>query len=185
MIDLYWNKIQSFKNIADASTGKGIYIYGFFPGADFLPYYVGKAKNIKYRLVNHMSSFLGGGNTIYDSNYLKEIYFAKRYSSEWEKHRLANKDKLVDFINHRYDDLRKHIDEMVNNFHFTFAALDNDEKLKQVENSVINQLGIEYLANQQSWPIKELVHINKGDLTVVNILEFYKKRIDKIDREGI
>lgn len=59
-VELEWVKIHSLNELSEASQKRGIYIYGFKINGRFIPDYVGKARNIRNRLVAHLNAFLGG-----------------------------------------------------------------------------------------------------------------------------
>jgi len=152
IIHLDWADLAHRKDISTiADDIAGIYIWGFYKPPDFLPYYVGKAtgngtySDIKHRLWTHVCRLMGGEYCILKKDNLRDFY--KYKGKEWEQLAyVPGKHDIEDFINQRYDKLKDHIDEMVNNFFFTYAKADKDQ-VSDLEKSIIGIIGLKNLWN--------------------------------------
>ncbi len=158
-IKLNWTKLIGISEIFFPERDVyGVYIWGFFIDNEFIPYYVGIADSITYRIYQHINSIIGGLYTIYHRNSLvnfKEFKnqninpdksSGKIYSPNWPK-------DYKTFISERQL-LQEHIDFMVDNFVFSFVSVDKNiiskNDLKEIEKICIDQLGKENLQNTRS-----------------------------------
>jgi hypothetical protein len=146
---LDWSEIRPIREIEYSQNNifKGVYIWGFKLNSEFIPYYLGVAENINYRLLEHVNSLFGGKYTIYDKDYLHEFYNHKDkqlnkgliYVPNWPF-------EYINFIqNFRY--LQPHLNYMIENMHYSLAEL-NDVDRKElfiIEKNCINDIGIEKL----------------------------------------
>jgi hypothetical protein len=141
-IKLDWSPIMSFREIDKLDKCGGVYIWGFAL-AEFKPYYIGSAIDIKGRLLEHVCCIHSGKYTIYKSEDLKN----------WDKdtkpiYRPNWPDSIIEFVQ-RQQDLKEHILFMVERFAFSFSPLFGNDMLqvKNVESACLNKFGIEKLAN--------------------------------------
>jgi hypothetical protein len=142
---LDWTEIRPICEIEYSKDNpiKGVYIWGFILNSNFIPYYLGVAENIKYRLLEHVSSLMGGKYTIYKKDYLHKFYDFKDtklndgiiYIPDWP-------------FNYRYflqefKNLQPHLNYMVENFYYSFAELKDVERneLFIIEKICIDEIG--------------------------------------------
>lgn len=151
-IQLEWKQLQDYSKIDSLGTYSGVYIWGFYLD-DFVPYMVGKAKagsysDIKNRLWSHLSSIMGGDYTIHKKENLRRFYDYKD-KEKWNELAYIPRDErnFTSFVKDRYGWLKEHIDEMVDNFCFTYAVPDDKDTIEDLEKSVIQIIGIDWLWN--------------------------------------
>jgi hypothetical protein len=135
-------------------TGRGVYIWGFMLADSFLPYYVGIAQNVHYRVIQHLNSLLGGRYTIYHKDSLSKFRDHKSgkgdikanvgmlYLPDWPRNYLQ-------FVFNRKL-LQPHIDFMVDNFAYSYAKVEDQTQLRNIEKLCINRIGIENLGNSKA-----------------------------------
>jgi len=172
-INLKWEKIENYEKIFSLKKLSGVYIWGFY-NDPFIPYMVGKAKagsygDIKSRLWEHITQIMCGVYEIHKKENLHRFSEFK-HKTLWDKlaHNNLDENKLNYFIKERYGVLKEHIDEMVNNFHFTYAIAEPNQ-VADLEKSVIELIGIHKLWNIQGGAPKEFKAI-KEDLSKVIIV---------------
>ncbi|MFC2092653.1 GIY-YIG nuclease family protein [Bacteroidota bacterium] len=155
---LKWNRILPFTSL-DKIPDKvaGIYIWGFYRKKKFIPYYVGKAKNIKERLRDHMVNLCGGRYVIHKKECLDKFYENKNKAKNNSGilYDPQKPESEIKFIKERYRVFKVHIDEMVDNFHFKYAKVnlegttnEQNKHLRKLEKNVISDIGIEKLWNK-------------------------------------
>jgi len=136
----------------------GIYIWGFTIGNAFIPYYVGIADSIIYRIHEHINSIIGGRYTIFHRNSLAKFKDFK--NQDVQADRTKGKIYLPDwpygyknFIDNRKE-FQLHIDFMVDTFTFLYALVDRERvsghDLKEIEKICINQIGMDNLINTRA-----------------------------------
>jgi hypothetical protein len=136
----------------------GVYVWGFTIENDFVPYYVGIANDILFRINEHINSIIGGKYTIYHKNSLADFRLYKDDKIQEDK----NKGKMYipDWPN-RYNvflenrkELQPHIDFMVDSFTFSYAATDRNlitgPDLREIEKICIHHFGRETLFNTRT-----------------------------------
>lgn len=178
-IILNWTKLTSIFEISLPKQDKcGVYIWGFSIENGFIPYYVGIADNIIFRIYQHINSIISGLYTIYHRDSLakfkefknKDVNLdklnGKIYSPNWPKgYKTFIKDRQI---------LQEHIDFMVNCFTFSYATVDQKEiskkDLQKIEKICISQIGIENLANTRSGDSDRFNIEHCGDRIVINIM---------------
>lgn len=180
-ITLEWTEFTNSSTLPDNNntTEYGVYIWGFCIKNEFIPYYVGIADNIIFRIYQHLNSLIGGLYTIYHKDSLvnfkefkkqdvnQDKSFGKIYSPNWPK-------EYKSFITERKT-LQKHIDFMVDSFSFSYATVDKSIikkiELQEIEKICINQIGKENLQNTRSGDSSgfEIEHL--GNKTIKEMIE--------------
>jgi hypothetical protein len=158
-VELNWSELIEISKTSDLSqcqSKRGVYIWGFTIGENFIAYYVGRADNILKRIHEHITDILGGNYTIYHSNsivnfkkYKQEKIDLSRIDTSKCEGKVYERNSLSDFkyfLDNRTK-LQPHIDVMVDNFTFSFAILDNEIEIKEVEKQIISKIGKDNLAN--------------------------------------
>jgi hypothetical protein len=155
-LTIEWGEFVHISDIeCDGRNEGGVYIWGFTIDKKFIPYYVGIAKNLIFRMHEHINFIIGGRYTIYHRNSLANFKEFKDQEPQIDKSK--GKIYLPDwpygykyFINNRKT-LRQHIDFMVDTFTFSFAIIDKSKdswnSLNDIEKLCIHQIGKENLAN--------------------------------------
>lgn len=148
-IILNWFPIQHFEKLSLVdemhmnSNRAGIYIWGFMDDNNiFWPYYVGKHRNVPFRLCEHLSNLKGGNYTIYTIENLFSFNDIRFY----EPHVLQNRVLFIkDLFNaNQYSNVQN----MINRFHFTYSLIDSyDEWGNLAEKSILNCFSKKLLIN--------------------------------------
>lgn len=158
-ITLNWAKLIGLSELTfPVHDEYGVYIWGFSIENEFIPYYLGIADRIIFRIFEHLNSIIGGLYVIYHRDSLAnfkeyknqkvnpDYSFGKIYSPNWPK-------DYKTFIESRQI-LNEHINFMVDNFTFSYATVDKEtiskKDLKEIEKICISQFGIENLQNIRS-----------------------------------
>lgn len=173
-IKLDWTNLSRISELeySDENINRGVYIWGFTIDNEFIPYYVGIAENIEYRLTEHVNSILGGRYSIHHKNNLKDFI-------KYKENTIAGKEGLIYipnwpngyniFLKNR-ENLKIHIDYMIETMTYSYAAIiDNNTDLKAVEKICINQIGKEKLWNKRSGNDNTLQLIHSGNNAVTNL----------------
>ncbi len=168
-ITLNWQEINYYKNLSKKSNQPGIYIWGFYGEDDFIPYYVGKALSVWWRLGQHLYTLNGGGANIYQPKHFVNFKEHKKNDYLYCPDSPSN---IIKFMDNSNKLLKSSLKFMVDNFHFTYA-LARKEHLEDLEKSVINSIGKENLINNRSGINKKFFHRNGGDKRVCDILSQY------------
>ena len=159
---LNWEPLQHYSSLtgvdAKLTFGKenrsGIYIWGFKDDNDlFWPYYVGKHRNVPFRLCEHLSNLKGGTYTIYSE---EELF-------SWSRNSIycpINLQTRIAFILELDEEVKKSMLNMINRFHFTFALInDYNAKGDDCERNVIEAIDSELLANKRRGKVVNAVDV--------------------------
>src|SRR5690606_2837648 len=175
-ITLNWTDFTSISNL-DYHDRKepGVYVWGFTINNVFIPYYVGIADYIIFRIHEHINSIISGRYTIYHRNSLAifkdfknhdvqtDITKGTIYTPNWPY-------CFKKFLDHRKE-LQPHIDFMVDTFTFCYALVDREhvsgQDLKDIEKICINQIGKENLANTRAGHCDKFIINHSGNLTMI------------------
>lgn len=157
----------------------GVYVWGFTIDNVFIPYYVGIADNIIFRIHEHINSIISGRYTIFHRNSLATFKNFKDQDVQQDK----TKGKIYipdwpygfkNFLDNRKE-LQPHIDFMVDTFTFSYAVVDRDkvsgQDLKDIEKICINQIGKENLANTRAGHSDKFIINHIGNLTITEIIK--------------
>ncbi len=158
-LTLDWTDLTMISNLSyDDQNESGVYVWGFTIDTVFIPYYVGIANNIIFRIHEHINSIIGGRYTIYHRDSLAN--FKQFKDDEVSEDRTKGKIYIPDwpFGFKNFLDNRKmfqpHIDYMVDTFTFTYAVVNREQvsaqDLKDIEKICINQIGKKNLANTRA-----------------------------------
>ncbi|MEO6844506.1 MAG: hypothetical protein ABI184_04985 [Ginsengibacter sp.] len=151
-LTLEWSDFIPIMNLSyHQKNNRGVYVWGFKIGGEFMPYYVGIADKINLRIYEHVNSIIGGKYTIYHRNSL--VNFKSFIDQEVQTDKSKGKIYLPNwpssyknFLVSRKD-LQPHIDFMVDTFTFSFAVHDRKQDLRCIEKICINQIGFKNLGN--------------------------------------
>lgn len=164
---LNWKNLNHYQEIFSVNDVQGIYSWGFKIDDIYYPYYVGKAINIKNRLIEHINMLYGGRYTIILPEGLKDI---KKIKSDLKAYLETNliiyvpkwPDGYCEFLNKR-NDLSPHIDYMIEHFHFSYCELPDisDIDLSDVEKECLLSFGLENLINTRAGKTNITIE-NKG-----------------------
>ena len=142
---LIFKDLKPYKDLKIAEGISGVYLWGFVINEKFRPYYVGKSTNIAWRLTEHMANIIGGNYSIYDKESL--LSFDKSKIAVYAPYQLS--DKLL-FLNARNNGLKKHVNFLVDNFHFTYAEVaDYRTNGRIAEINTIESIGKYILINKR------------------------------------
>ena len=190
-MDLAKNITLSWYDLTEVSDLKyndrkesGVYVWGFTIDNVFIPYYIGIADNIIFRIHEHINSLISGRYTIYHRNSLAT--FKEFKNQEIQADRTKGKiytpnwpHEFKNFLDNRKE-LQPHIDFMVDSFTFSYAAVDREQistqDLKDIEKICINQIGKGNLANTRAGEIKRINLIHQGNIIVSEIFNNYKNQ---------
>lgn len=156
---LEWAPIRHYTSIADLDkeldfkkkvNRAGIYIWGFKDDNGlFWPYYVGKHRNVPFRLCEHASYLKGGCYTLYSPYDL----FTSSDKKSYEPHYIGRR---IELIAGRAPELQSDLDNMLSRFHYTFLLIENFTKIgDELEYAVINSLKRDMLCNVRGRMPKE------------------------------
>ncbi len=182
-LTLSWTKLTDIEGLIYPEENVcGIYLWGFMINNEFIPYYVGIADNIFYRIHEHINHIIGGLYVIYHRDSLgdfkefkhqvvnPELSGGKIYFPNWP---MGYKTFLKD-----RKKLQEHIDYMVDRFVFSFAELNLvsilKQDLKEVEKIVICQIGKENLQNTRSGASDRFKITHVGEKNVVKHMNVTK-----------
>ena len=114
-----WRPLSHYKTLKNTDNVPGIYIWGFFDEYEkFMPYYVGKARNIGERLCSHLSNIKGGSYTVYPQN---AIFNTEDDNFIYKPTDIASR---IGFISNGLpDDVENHALQMIENFYFTYTEM--------------------------------------------------------------
>ncbi len=177
-ITLNWTGFKNMSNLKpDDLNQSGIYLWGFAIKDNFIPYYVGIAEDIVFRISEHISCILSGKYTIYhkisftnfkESKSLQsseEKPGGKIFTPQWPKN-------YYNFLDHRKE-LTPHINFMVDNFTFAYAIVERKSDLwkniKVIEKICINKIGSDILANTRAGDSKKYTITHKGNADIINL----------------
>lgn len=160
----------------------GIYIWGFTIDNVFVPYYIGIADNIIFRIHEHINSIIGGRYTIYHKTSLAQFKGFK--GQDIQADGTQGKIYLPDwpynyrtFLDNRKA-LQQHIDFMVDTFTFSFATVDRNfvsgQDLREIEKICINLTGKENLANTRAGRSDKFQITHIGNPAVTNLFNTIK-----------
>lgn len=136
--ELKWYPLQHFIKLSEVDelhynkNRGGLYIWGFKDDKNlFWPYYVGKHRNVPFRLCEHLSNLKGGNYTIYNEDNLFRLKDDKYY----EPYKLADR---IRFIDDSYtEDQGKQVKNMIARFHFTYCLMPDFEKSGDIAEKVV------------------------------------------------
>ena len=182
-LTLNWTE---FTRISDLTyhdrNDAGVYVWGFTIDKVFVPYYVGIADNIIFRIHEHINSIIGGRYTIFHKNSLADFQLFKDQGVQADKSKgkiyipdWPNKYKT--FLENRKE-LQPHIDFMVDTFTFSFAVVDREQiskqDLKDIEKICINQIGKDNLANTRAGNSDKFLINHIGKVTIIEKMKVTK-----------
>ena len=177
-MELRWSEFLNISSLQynDDRVYKGVYIWGFTIDKKFIPYYVGEAFDVEYRLTDHVHSILSGRYCIHHKNTLNKFY--KNKNAE-----ITGNDGLLYYPNWPYgyneflklrESLMPHINFMVSTMTYTYAILSDPKilkkELKEVEKICINKIEKKRLWNVKSGDNSNLELIHTGNKTIVRLL---------------
>jgi hypothetical protein len=164
-ISLEWTPIKHYREFVTLKNVCAIYIWGFGGPSSFKPYYVGKSENLKERFFMHLFTLIGGAYKIYDS---KELFTLDKNNVKY----FPNSDNILDFIDN-YETYKPHLQNMLDNFYFTYAIVNDKKYLADLEKSVIKEIGKANLGNYRGGEPTIYNHQNCGDRLVIESLLKY------------
>jgi hypothetical protein len=141
-----WDAEEPIKQFPRA----GVYIWGFKDDNGlFWPYYVGKHRNVPYRLCEHLSNLKGG---VYNT-YAPSALFAEGISKSFYS---INLGRRIDFIADANPVDREYTHNMICRFHFTSVIIDDDKYKEQgddLERTTIKAIKAGVLVNTKGGKI--------------------------------
>jgi hypothetical protein len=152
---------------------RGIYIWGFRIENEFMPYYVGIAEDILYRILEHVSLICGGRYCIHNQHTINEFYKYKNEEKAGEKVLYIpdwpyGYNKFIE----NFRSFQPHVLFMIENLEFSYAIVNEDIDLKEIETIIIHQIGKENLWNLRAGIItKKLRVVNQGAAEIINFLK--------------
>ena len=179
-LTLDWSDLINISGLNYNDQNKaGIYIWGFTIDNVFIPYYVGVAENILFRIHEHINLIIGGRYTIFHKDSL--LNFKDFKNQEIQEGRTKGRVYLPDwpygyknFINNRKE-LQPHIDFMVDTFTFLFALVNMEiftkSDLREIEKNCINLIGKENLINTRGGVSSTFSIIHIGNPVITNIIK--------------
>jgi predicted GIY-YIG superfamily endonuclease len=174
---------KDFTGISDLTynnrNDSGVYVWGFTIDNVFIPYYVGIANDIIFRIQEHINSIISGRYTIFHRNSLVAFYRFKDepVQTNMEKGKIYIPDWPYGFKHFldRRKELEPHIDFMVDTFTFSYAVVDSEivsgKDLKDIEKICINQIGKENLANTRAGYSDKFILNHIGNQTITRIFK--------------
>ena len=174
-LNLTWTRPASILELDDLDPKKaGVYIWGFTIDNNLIPYYVGIADNIIYRIYEHLHSIVSGDYTIYHYNSLVNFKAFKTEKAQVDK--LEGKlyepnwpSAYKTFLQNRKL-LQEHIDFMLEKFTFSYAVVNRQmEDLKAIEKICIEQIGKNNLANTRSGRSDKFLINHEGHTSFIRI----------------
>lgn len=175
-LTLKWTDLISISDLTyHDRNDAGVYIWGFNIDKVFIPYYVGIADNIIFRILEHVNSIISGRYTIFhrdslarfkdfkDQDVLADRTEEKIYIPDWPY-------GFINFLDNRKE-LQPHLDFMVDTFTFSYAVVNREivskQDLKEIEKICIKQIGKENLANTRTGHSDKFIinHIGNTTLT--------------------
>ena len=143
-----------------------------------MPYYVGEALNMEYRLLEHANAILGGEYCIHDRATLDTFY--KNNNGE-----VTGEDGLLYYPNSwpygfnkflsQLKNLRPHIDYMIETMTFSYAIIEDlnigKNELRGIENICINSIGRERLWNKKSGKNSSITVKHSGSNLITNLFQ--------------
>jgi hypothetical protein len=175
-ITLNWQPVfnyKEFNKLKDLKNSAYIYLWLIKVNNDFIPYYVGKAQNIKSRIFTHLTSQMGGGYTIHQKELLNEFYDHKKAYAYSPKKYIEITEFIDDWLLGENSKYRIHLKEIIINSFFTYAEIENKDALADIESSVISSIGIDRLDNIKFKLPEKYFHISSGDEKIVKMLNKY------------
>lgn len=174
-LTLNWTDLTSISDLTYHDQNKaGVYIWGFTIDKDFIPYYVGIAENIIFRIHEHINFIIGGRYTIYHRDSLARFkeFKNQEIQADKSKGRIYIPDwpyGYKNFLDNRKE-LQPHIKFMIDTFTFTFAVVDREiiswQDLKEIEKTCIKQIGKENLENTRGGRSDKYLIKHTGNPTV-------------------
>jgi hypothetical protein len=170
---LEWSNFIPISELNDYNEkNAGVYVWGFTIGTEFIPYYVGVADNIIYRIYQHINSIIGGLYTIYHRDSLADFKDIKNQPVQID----MNKGKIYDpnwpngykeFLD-KWEALQPHIKFMIDTFTFSFAVTSfSGEDLKEIEKCCINDIGKERLSNTRAGRCQKFLIQHSGNTSFI------------------
>lgn len=182
-IELNWTDLTPIKNIKNTiNPNRGVYCWGFKKNNQFMPYYIGIAENITYRIYEHLNAIIGGKYTLFHKDSLfsfaihkdekvTNLKKGKVYIPDWPK-------DYENFIKNR-DNLKGHIDYMIDHFTYSYATVNEIDFTKndlgEIEKICIEQIGKENLINTRGGKSNRFEIMNLGD---ENLTKFFNKNLN-------
>jgi len=174
-ITLDWTDLTRISDLTYHDRNEsGVYVWGFTVDNVFIPYYVGIADNIIFRIHEHINSIISGRYTIFHRNSLAifKDFKDQAVQADKTKGKIYIPDWPYDFKNFldNRNELQSHIDFMVDTFTFSYAVVDRErvsgQELKDIEKICINQIGKENLANTRAGHSDKFIINHIGNLTM-------------------
>lgn len=175
-ITLNWQPVfnyKEFSKLKDLKKSAYIYLWLIKVENGFVPYYVGKAQNIKQRIFDHLTSQMGGAYSIPRKDYLDKFYDHKNDSAYSPKNYIEITEFIDDWLLGEKSKYQIHLKEMIVNSFFTYSEIEKKEALGDIENSLISNIGMERLDNMKSKLPQKYYHKNAGDKAIVELLSQY------------
>ena len=179
-LNLSWSELLKISDpFSFDKVETGVYIWGFTIDKIFVPYYVGFATNIFYRIHEHINNLIGGKYTVFHKNSL--AYFKDFKDQPISTDQSNGRIYLPDwprgykyFLNNRKD-IQPHIDYMVDTFTFSYAPVTADKysrtELKDIEKKCISQIGIENLINTKGGESTMFKIQHSGNQKIMNVFK--------------
>jgi len=172
-MELHWKPITHYSYLMSENPDKdelsGVYVWGFNSKGRFIPYYGGKARYLKWRITDHISNILGINYSLFDEKSINDESFGKENIKYWAEH-YAHKTDII--FNHR-NELKKHIEFMVDKFYFTYAPIsleDYNAYATDAEKAVIKWLNLTERGNTRGGvPSQEIILGN-----IDNVIQDFK-----------
>jgi hypothetical protein len=179
-IVLEWVGPELVKNLFSHSHSKGVYLWGFTIDQKFIPYYLGIAEDINFRLLEHIKSIISGNYRIFHKDSLADFVKYKMVDVHPDKSKgvlyIPNwPDGYQTFLQERHQ-LQPHIDYMIDTFTFFYASINdpdiNKYDLQEIEKICINHIGKESLLNMRGGHSERFQIEHKGNKTLLQ--QIYK-----------
>ena len=178
-IELKWTELIAIKNIENTiNPNRGVYCWGFQKNNQFMPYYIGIAENITYRIYEHLNAIIGGKYTLFHED---SLFNFVTYKDEKVTNQKKGKVYIPDwprgyenFIKNR-DNLKSHIDYMIDHFAFSYAIVNETDCIKkdlgEIEKICIEKIDKKNLINTRGGQSSMFKIIHSGD---PNLTQFFK-----------
>lgn len=178
-ITLEWTNLIHISELSyDDPNKSGVYIWGFTINNVFIPYYIGIATDIIYRIQEHINFIISGRYNIFHKNSLVTFRNYKGKKDENKNEGVVYQSTypkgFKNFLDNRKE-LQPHIDFMVDTFTFSFALVDREtvsgQDLKEIEKICIKHIGKENLANTRGGHSNKFSITHSGNETVTKFMK--------------
>ena len=178
-LTLEWtNLIHTSELTYNKPHKSGVYIWGFTIDNVFIPYYVGIANDIIFRIQEHISFIMTGRYNIFHKDSLASFKNYKVNKDENKNEGMIYKSTFPkdykSFLKCRKE-LQPHLDFMVDTFTFSFALVNSEtvsgQDLKEIEKICIEQIGMLNLANTRGGYSNKFSLTHTGNETVTNFMK--------------